>query len=98
VYLFVHYFMYFSNYFSHKVINLGYMDMDVSTLKAANSSVAINECIRKLSSIMHDPTQTVSLFPSLCPRQMQLLQLILYHIAKIVLSPSNLLIYVSCSI
>jgi len=41
----------------HKVLSLGWMEMDTETIKGDNSSVAINECIRKLSSRMQDPQQ-----------------------------------------
>ncbi|KAL5270925.1 hypothetical protein ACHWQZ_G001548 [Mnemiopsis leidyi] len=73
----------------HKVINLGYMDMDISTLKAANSSVAINECIRKLSSIMHDPSQTENLLQILV-FEGTFLKLLDYS-SKAVLSKQNIL-------
>ena len=43
----------------YRVINLGYMDLEGREIKAANSSVTINECIRKLSSQMQDPAHMV---------------------------------------
>ena len=43
----------------HKVMNLGWMDMSPDVIKGSGSSVAINECIRKLCSLMQDPQQMV---------------------------------------
>ena len=42
------------------MLSLGWMEMDTETIKGNNSSVAINECIRKLSSRMQDPQQMVN--------------------------------------
>ncbi|XP_063689176.1 uncharacterized protein LOC134822194 [Bolinopsis microptera] len=74
----------------HKVINLGYMEMDASTLKAANSSVSINECIRKLSSIMNDPSQTDNLSLQILLFEGTYLKLLDYN-SRAVLSRQNIL-------